>query len=375
MGAESQKTHFITGIDDSGGTAELFEFDGRPKGLTGPPIAGAAMVTVRGDLQQQFEASWSRLRVRIQEELGLTTPPPVHLRWMWGTNKPDKHKNPYYQAGASNDQVARWLRSACDLLLRFQARRCQFGMQSTTIPRESIQRDLGLYYQKDEWKIERRYLASKAAAKGFYRAYHSVTALPIIRILPVVAWRLDRVIRACGGRSNSILVDAFTGTDGAGAPEVLRAARSMAELESVQEIKVVESYSESSLVQAADLVAWSVNRLLTLELHNERDPPFERVFGELLQNGRSPNGTKLLAPYKIDSEVLSQITCIVYALARGAAGKIDQKFVDENLVSVEEFHERATAPGFESRTGVSVLNKVGQQRAKEHYQRMTGPQS
>lgn len=366
---------FITGLDDSGGHAALFRADGKRIVSEKQPLVGVAAVSVSRPLVDDFEGSWNNLRARIQAELGLASPPPIHVRWMWGSSRPDKHKNPYLNA--TKEQAAAWLTEAVEILVRFQGYRYEFGVLGEFYQRTNMQDLLEPYYDPAApWRAERDYLASREIPKDLYKVYHRATVYPLLRTLPHAFWQLDASVKNIGGKSSRIIVDAFTGIEGVGAPEVLRATQELAQLKRVSEMSVVDAYEDSALVQAADVVAWSYNRLVTQDRAGIKDIPFLEVFWPMLRVGRSLGGTPLSRQVKKPAGTSAETLCIVYSLARAAVAEKWPDFVEEMFVHVDEFHRRSqeayTAGGF----SVSVLTDEGQKRAEAYAAtKMTGPRS
>lgn len=371
---------FASGVDDSGGHAALFQADGTRIGSPDQPFVGVAAVTVATEVLPAFEAAWNRLRAGIQKELGLEAPPPIHVRWMWGTNRPDKKKNPY--VNATNAQVAAWLSTAVKILVQFTSRRRQFGITTVVLQRSHLQDQLSRYYADPEFDLELAYLRSRHVPRNLFKIYHRASTYPLLRVLQLAFWQLDESLKDVGGTSTSVTIDAFIGTDTIEAPEVIRSIQEFADLSRIDKLTVVDSYADSVLIQAADLVAWTINRLATQGLKEEVDQPFLQVFGPLIDNSRSLGGRRITkAPLMPRSSGASTL-CIAYSLARGAAAAVDADFVDEVMVNVETFHARALKAfenmeaGKREYFGVSILTEEGQRRAEAlAAPEMTGPRS
>lgn len=355
---------FVTGIDDSGGHAALFEPNGKRIVSPNQPLVGVASVSVSRPLLGAFERAWDRLRARIQSELGLAEPPPIHVRWMWGAKRADPHKNPYLHA--SQEQVAEWLAEAVKTLVHFQGQRYQFGILAEFYPRAHMQDLLEPFYSDASTRVEHIYLASRLVPKDLYRIYHRATMYPLLRTMPYLFWQLDASVKNIGGKSTSIVMDAFTGTEGVEAPEVLRATQDLAQLTRLDHMAVVDNYADSALVQAADVIAWSYNRVATQGLSGTQDMPFLKVFGPILRAGRSLAGTTLDQRIAKPQGTSSTTLCIVYSLARGAIEKQWPDFVEENFVDVDEFHKRAQAAYDVRGYGISVLTESAKARAQEY---------
>lgn len=366
---------FITGIDDSGGHATLFQVDGTRVESPNQPFVGVAAVSLRTGLLADFEGRWNDLRARAESDLGLATLPPIHIRYMWGKNRPDKHKNPF--ASASQEQIAEWLSEASLILERFQKYRFEFGILTEFYQREQMQDGLEPFYSDPAWEIERRFLMSRLVPKGLYHAFHRATMYPLLRILPIIFWKLNDSVRNIGGGGTSLVIDGFTGTDGVGAADVLKSTRELAGLSLIGEMAVVSSYADSPLVQAADLIAWSYNRVITQEAKGIKDEPFFRVFGPILAAGRSLGGSRIGSQPSAPPETGAKTLCIAYSLARTAAAAKDPDFVETVLVDVDEFHHRALK-GLEGGVtrGASALTAEGRRMAEEYAaHKMTGPRS
>jgi hypothetical protein len=131
---------FICSIDDSGGHAALMTPDGKRIQTESQPFVGVGSITILADRLRFFEARWNRLRRKIQAELGLVVLPPIHARWMWGTRRPDKHKNPY--VNATNEQAADWLSEAAGIIQEYQKYRGEFGVFFGYMQRSDLQSGL-----------------------------------------------------------------------------------------------------------------------------------------------------------------------------------------------------------------------------------------
>lgn len=364
---------FLTGIDDSGGHAALFDIHGNRLGDPKQPYVGVAAVTVGDALTSDFKGKWNELRARIKSTLGTSAPPPVHLRWMWGNKRVEKHKNPY--VNATNAQIADWLSEAVNIMAQFQRYRYEFGILTEFYARSHMQDLLIPYYTDAASRMEREFLASKHVPYRLYEDFHRATVYPLLRTLPFLLWKLDHSIKTIGGSDTAVEVDGFTGIDGVEAPDVVRAIQELANLTRVVRMSVVPSYSESPLVQAADLIAWSFNRVLTRQAFDIDDPPFFRVFGPILGKARSLGGTLIRKVAQLPPKTSASTICIVYSLARLAAEKKDADFTEAALVDVDEFHRRAMSQRVES-TGISVLSDEGRRMAESHHAaKMTGPRA
>src|SRR5690606_23646238 len=242
----------------------------------------------------------------------------------------------------------------------------EFGILAEFYARSHMQNMLAPYYSDESSLIEREFLASRQVPLGLYEIYHRATVYPLLRTLPFLLWKLNDSIRNIGGAETSIELDAFTGIDGIEGPDVIRAIQELAQLNRVGAIGVVPSYSESTLVQAADLIAWSFNRVITKQAAKEEDPPFFQVFGPILSTARSLGGTRLGTAAHIPPTTSAATIGIVYSLARLAAARKEPDFVEAVLVDVDEFHRRATSRQAES-SGISVLSEKGR-RLAEAYQ-------
>lgn len=354
---------FSTGIDDSGGHAALFDKHGKRLGSAKLPYVGVAAVTVGDALTSDFDGRWNELRARIQAALGTSTPPPIHLRWMWGTKRVEVHKNPC--VNATNAQVAEWFSEAAKLMADFQRFRYEFGILAEFYARSHMQDLLAAYYTDEASRVEREFLASKHVPKSLYEDYHRATVYPLLRTLPFLLWKLDQSIQNIGGGETTVELDGFTGIDGVEAPDVVWAVKNLAKLTRVGPMSVVPNYADSHLVQAADLIGWSFNRVLTLQAAQTDDPPFFRVFSPILGTARSLGGTPIGKAARVPPRTSASTICIVYSLARLAAQKKDAAFTDAALVDVDEFHRRAMSQGPDS-TGISALTDEGRRMAESY---------
>lgn len=366
MAAKKRKKsrRFVTAMDDSGGHAALLHPDGRRILTDSQPFVGVGSVTMREELVPFFVARWNRLREKIGRELGLANPPPIHARWMWGAQRADKHKNPY--VNATNEQAAEWLTEAATILRDYQRHRNEFGLFVGYLSRAEMQDWFEPYYTDPDFEAERIFLRSRAIPLGLYKEFHRATAYPLFRVLPLALVSEYQSMTRVGGTSLSVLLDNFTGADGVKAEDVSRAVRDLAQLDKVESLDVVDSYANSALVQAADVMAWAGNRLATKNHLGDPDAPFRARFDPLLQEARTVSDTRVLGGVKLPSGVGMTTLCVPYALARSAVHKKHPEFVDRMFVSVEEFHDRAITALETGKKGVHVLTAEGQAMAEAY---------
>lgn len=133
--------------------------------------------------------------------------------------------------------------------------------------------------------------------------------------------------------------------------------KSLAGLERTGSVKRVVDSDESPLVQAADLIGYSVFRRQMIKYgHIVADEPFMRIVddrsGESLTWANTPHRVRRM--YKDRPHI--PVT-LHYALARAFVAERDREFADSYLVSVEEFEKRAAAAIGVDTPGISVLDE------------------
>lgn len=349
---------YVAAIDDSGHADALVNWDGAPN-PTAFPFVGIAAILLRRDRLDEFEGRWNHLRERIQQQIGCKDLPPVHLRWMWGKNPPGGDKNPY--VGSEFRHIRSWLRGAVDVLAAMQRERGVLGFRYDFRDRLEFSRRLSPYFSDPEFEQELMFLRrhNRGPLKGLYKRYHNLTTNPVLRILTTTLWSLDRTIRANGGGDLDVYVDRFAGALGIDAVGVLHASRSLAGLDRVRSLSTVPSYVTSPLCQAADFVAYTVNRVLLMENGRiPRDRPFDELVSYLVARVKTLDGDRFDKVTNPPPEAEISSLCIAYALARSAVAQKYPEFADRYLVPEDEFHSRAMNAVGTSVNGISVLTEA-----------------
>lgn len=378
----STPSGYVVGIDESGRPESLVDRFGVPRPAPGDFVVVAA-IAVREDLLADFERRWNRLRGQIQAELGLVELPPIHLRLMWGKALPSKD-NPYHGHEDKFDRMQLWIRRAVELLSTFQSNTGGLGVYADLRPRSDMIREFGPYYTDPSFAPEVDYLVrtSKALKKNPYKAFHNLATNPVVRLLVTILWYLNDRIGTVSGTNLRVLVDRFAGATGINASEVLQASRELAGLSTISSMEPIPDYGGSPICQAADLVAYTLNRYAQERF--DRRPPdlqFRKISTAVIGQLTGLQGERLHHPLPITLEATVNSICIAYALARNAAHQRAPEFADANLVLPEEFHRRAVARLGTDSTGISAitdeaLKRIASDGATGHDEpKMTGPRS
>lgn len=352
-------THFVAAIDDSGIPKPVCDWDGNEIRADFPYVGLAAFVLAEHKLEE-LEGRWTYLRKRIHRQLGLsrTAPlPPIHLRWMWGRNPPlAKGQNPYVDANFKD--IRSWLTDARRILTSLLQDTETAAIFGELRERSAFVEDQKLYYTDPKFTAELTYLRShklRGRTGRLYSLYHSITSNPVIRLLTVMLWRLEQDLRLTDA-TVEVHVDKFSSSSGIDAEVVLATSRKLARLSQVTSLQQVEDYSASALCQAADVIAYSVNRFaLVGNSKIQQDNRFAEALWPLINSGKTFTGHPITEPAEISNDAVQSTLCVVYALAHQQLSKRDPEFVATNLVSIEEFHERVFRAADTSATGVSIL--------------------
>jgi hypothetical protein len=345
---------FLAGVDDSGRPEGLVRWDGTPIEAI-HPFVGVAAVVVRRDHVDEFQGRWNALRAKIQRRLGTDDLPPIHLKWMWGKTQLSP-TNPYRTADFRDIRV--WLGEAINIIAGMSRYPNVIGVHVDFRRRDALAQRLAPYYTDEGFAEELAFFRNDVDAKkrNRYSVYHTVTTNPVLRILATLLWSLDKAVEAAGGEALDVVVDRFAGARGIDSEDVEAACRKLAQLQRVRSISEVADYGQSPLCQAADLVAYTMNRWLLIH-HNiiQRDRQFEALAEQLIRRTHALTGDKVFEQVEPDAEAELSSLCVLYSLARQAVARRDPAFAETHMITDEMFHDRALSFDKANANGISVL--------------------
>lgn len=316
---------------------------------------GLASVLLDPAALDELNGRWSHLTRRIQRTLRTAQPPEIHLRQMWGKTLPTKN-NPYL--GAQFRDIRAWLNEARNIIVSLMRQANTVSVYAEFANREDFAESLAHYYRDPAFAPEFAFFRAhktKGTTGALYKTYHSITSSPLVRHLADILWRIDEDLAANTNGTASVLVDRFSGTAGIDAKAVLDASKNLAGLSRIAEITQVVG-PNPPISQVADFFAYSFNRLLLMENDLIRqDRQFLEVVGPFMYQARSLGGWPIADPFNRPAQTYNSTLCVIYALARNELYKRDPRFVEEHMITVEEFHDIAKSIAPDTRTGISVI--------------------
>ncbi len=276
---------------------------------------------------------------------------------MWGRNPPlAKGLNPYVDADFRD--IRSWLTDARRILTSLLQDSEGAAIYSEFRERSAFVEDQKPYYTDPQFTAELKYLRAhrlRGRTGKLYGLYHSITSNPVIRLLAVILWRLEQDLRRTGA-TVEVHVDKFSSSSGIDAEVVLSTSHKLARLSQVTSLQQIDDYSASALCQAADVIAYSVNRIALIGNRKiQHDSRFVEALWPLINAGTSFSGHPITEPAVISNDAVQSTLCVVYALAHQQLSKRAPEFVVENLVSIEEFHQRVILAANTGATGISIL--------------------
>lgn len=343
---------FILAFDDSGGIEQLCDWEGNP--IAGDhPITLLAGFLVATEAVPKFERLWNELRVDIGSHLGCP-PPPIHLRLMWGKSVKRKYRggdNPYVYA--EFDSIQAWLVEAWaivdDLVRNRQAE--WFWMEGN---RASLASAQSRFIRDSNFRQELDLI--KARSRKLYRGYHRIITSPLLGLYTDALRNADEIMRAAGPVTTlDVLVDSFADSHGIDALATVEEMKVHGGIERIGTVSRVENSDQSPLVQAADLIGYSMfrNQMMNYR-HISEDVPFRSIAGNKSGQSLSPANIPHRVRKRYRDRPQTALT-MHYALARAFVESKDPEFANQYLIPVDEFDRRAFLAINNNAAGVSVL--------------------
>ncbi len=347
-------TRFTIAFDDSGGTEQLFKWNGEL--IPGShPVCVLAGAYVSDEAVDAFEDRWMALRTEIGRTLGTTAPPPIHLRLMWGRSLPKKYRkgpNPYI--GADFDDVQAWVSEAWSIIEYFVRQRLA-GWEIQFERREDYADRGTRYFQHPVHGAEMRYLQRRS--QKMYRGYHRLTTSPLLALYTRALLGVNELALAHSAHTSfRVLVDSFADSHGIDELETVESMKSIASLERIAEVSRVADSDDVALMQAADVVAYSMFRVQMERVGAiAEDVALKRILGRR-RNGLTISSANLSHRARRRYGDIGRVALSLhYALARAHVASKDPEFAEMALVPVSEFVRRQRCS---DGVGVSVLTET-----------------
>lgn len=343
---------FVIAFDDSGGVEPLCDWSGRP--IKGDhPITALTGAFVDRASESEFNERWNALRESIGLELG-QAPPPIHMRLMWGRTLPGKYRgspNPYLKADFGS--IKRWISEALEIYREFAERKLM-GAVSFNRSRSMYQPSLQRYFEDERFKAEHAYIRKQV--RGAYRGYHNSIVSPLVPLYTLLIPHVNELVHVVRGEYVDVLLDSFADAHGIDAEEVVNEMKRVAGLQHIGSVSRISDGDGYPLVQAADLIGFLMFRTqMGRDGHIAPDPIVEGLL-------TPPLPMVMLTRANINHIVrrkfpdLMQITLTMeYALARSRLHAKAPTFVVEQMISVDEFLDRAKVAASAEDVGISVL--------------------
>lgn len=345
---------FFLGFDDSGGLEPLVDWGGNP--IKGDhPIALLVGFYLRKSAMEEFSSEWNQLRESIQSELEVSTAPPIHMRLMWGKTLPEKYRrlpNPYRRANF--EQVQEWVRQ-CWIIINKYVQKRQAGWFSYGHKRSEAALTDQDYFTDPGFTREIERLRSDLGRK-IYKGYHRLATSPLLPLYTHSLLYANTLARTQGPESLiDVLVDPFNDSSGIDEAETVKAMKYIARLEHIGDVDRIQDSDDSVIVQAADLIGFTIfrQRMARLGVIN-RDVKLDRLVAARNETRlTSANLTHLIRRHYPQRD--ATLLTMHYAMALGHVRKYKPEYAQNELISVEEFHERAVVARRTKAVGISIF--------------------
>lgn len=336
---------YVATIDDSGGIEPLVKWGG----IYVPgdhPLACITALLLRTDALDEFNAMWTGLRGEIQEYLQCEELPAIHMRLMYGRNKPRRYRgrlNPY--TDCDFEKIKEWIAEGAEIITHFQKQPQVLHWSTTYGLRENLSEGVLKYFSDPQLVAELNFLAKhgkRSAKRSFAQRYLKKMASPLLPLLTRKIIQIDEIMRQLRSKQVLLQVDPFADASGLDAGEILEAINKVFELKHIAGIEVMADSDDVNLAQAADLIGFTSFRQAMVQ-HSFIEP--DGILFEVCKLGvKGPQFVK--ANYEhIANRRLQQSAglgvSIHYAVARAAVEEIDSDFVSTHMLKVTEFYEQA----------------------------------
>ncbi len=328
---------YVATIDDSGGIEPLVKWGG----IYVPgdhPIACITALLLHTNALDEFDTMWTGLRSKIQEYLQCEELPAIHMRLMYGKNKPQKYRgklNPY--ADCDFEKIKEWITEGAKIITHFQNQPQVLHWSTTYELRENLGEGVLRYFSEPQLVAELDFLAKhgkRSAKRSFAQRYLKKMASPLLPLLTRKIIQIDEIMRQLRNKQVLLQVDPFADASGLDAGEILEAINKVFELKHIVGIEVTADSDNVNLAQAADLIGFTSFRKAMIQ-HNFIKP--DAILFEVCNlSTKGPQFVK--ANYEhITNRRLQQTAglgvSIHYAVARAAVEEIDPDFTNTHAHS------------------------------------------
>lgn len=357
--------HFKIAIDESGGIEPVINYKTlRPhvNPFQTHSYVGAAILNA--EIEEEFNFLWNGLRQEIGNQLEIDYLPSIHMRLMWGKDRPRKHSglpNPFLIP--TNEQIFDWVNKALIISHKFsfdkQALRFRFMIQD----RKQAGKRFLHYYSHPVFEKEVKFL--KALHGPAYRRYHAIATSPVVDSLGRILFETNYYL-GLNRAKGDFLIDNNPDVAGYNLLSVLQVFKENGKLSNIVNVQTLQdmslSYEDIPLVQLIDLQTYLYNKHFT---SNGKD----EIVANLLTRYPHPHhkqGNKIINYEKFQKAnelmVRKDLILIRYEIARREAIQI-APFLEDYFIDIEEFKKRASKLQKTS-AGVSVLKEKWLEKLK-----------
>ena len=351
---------YVATIDDSGGIEPLVKWGGDY--VPGDhPLACITALLLRTDALGEFDTMWIDLRKQIQNHLQCEELPAVHMRLMYGRNKPQRYRgrpNPYIDCDF--EKIKEWIAEGAKIITYFQDQPQVLHWSTTYELRKHLGEGVLRYFSDTQLVAELNFLAKhgkRSTKRSFAQRYLKKMASPLLPLLTRKIIQIDEMMRQLGSKQVCLQVDPFADASGLDAGEILEAINKVFELRHIAGIEVMADSDNVNLAQAVDLVGYTSFRQAMAQ-HSFIKP--DTVLSEVC-NFRTKGPQFVKANYEhIANRRLQQNVglgvSIHYAVARAAVEEVDPDFAGEHMLTVSEFYKQAKE-SIPKHNGYSILKE------------------
>lgn len=353
---------FVVAFDDSGGIELLCDWNGNF--IPGDhPVTVLGAFYIRKPQVDRFKQDWRGLQEQMGLALGVEKPP-IHMRLMWGKSRPQKYRgssNPFLDADYND--VREWVRTAWTIIDTHVRAKSAGWFYSVRVREQAAQSQIR-FLKDSHFARERQFLVRhRRRGRSIYEGFHRLITSPLLELYVSALPQLNELMCACRRSTAHVLVDSFNDSHGVDELEVVSALKDIGGLRYIDSVSRIENGDKEPLLQAADLIAFSMRRFETAELGFMQ--PDRDLLG-IAENMKGQSVTRADIPRLAERRFpnLGQIVLTLhYSLARAHAHRFDSYFTERNLVPVQEFFQRAARAGDSDTVGVSVLTEEAQNAA------------
>lgn len=328
---------YVVAVDDTGNNAPLLQRDLSPAKPQQQHISGIGALILREDQVDSFENEWHDMRCRLQQDLGLSMPPPIHLRLMYGRNLP-KHvrggqPNPYYidaTTDAGRREIERRfpliierLDEAAELFAKYTRRHKAAGHIALISTRQVLVDRMHQAYSQPAARADLKRLRSENP-RAFREFFHALTT-PLLPRIASLWLTVNEAMEILKAESARFRFDRFTGTEHLSTTAAHDIMRNIGGLQKLEPNALCIDYDSDALLQAADLLLYFLQR----DTGGSEDPIARRI---LTKDARQLTVAK---PVQLEQRAEKQRPYsklgMIYGVARYAAEVVAPDYVNANL--------------------------------------------